>query len=111
MRTRPQLARVLVLIGLVTLLAVAPSLAGSSSRAGNALTAPLSAPVIPLIASFLAALAGELASAPGPTPTLDCRNRMPHCQGAQLCCPACGFFGCDTYACYDPVDGHCPLFP
>lgn len=33
------------------------------------------------------------------------------CPTGKLCCLACGFAGCDTFACFTPMRGHCPLFP
>ncbi|HEX3552823.1 MAG TPA: hypothetical protein VIA62_06305 [Thermoanaerobaculia bacterium] len=108
MRTRPQLARVLVLIGLFTILAAAPGLAATAPAA------PLPAPSISQaapVADFLATLAAEPAGNPASTPATDCRSSARSCPAPKLCCLACGYFGCDTYACFDPVNGHCPLFP
>jgi hypothetical protein len=33
------------------------------------------------------------------------------CPAGQLCCLACGYSGCETRACFQPVRGHCPFFP
>ena len=33
------------------------------------------------------------------------------CPKGQLCCLACGYAGCETYACFAPMNGHCPFFP
>jgi hypothetical protein len=111
MHTRPQLARALVLIGLFAVLAVAPGLAATAPAAP--LPASATAQVAPVpTADFLATLSVDLAAgAPAPTSTTDCRISSAYCPSPQLCCLACGYFGCDTYACFNPVNGHCPLFP
>ncbi len=33
------------------------------------------------------------------------------CPQGLLCCLDCGYAGCDTRACLQPIHGHCPLFP
>jgi hypothetical protein len=69
------------------------------------------APAAAADASFVAALA-----APAPTPapifvqTTSCATNA-DCPTGQLCCLACGYFGCTRKACFQPMNGHCPLFP
>jgi hypothetical protein len=108
MRTRSQVARVLVLTGLFAALAIAPGLAAAPSAAP--LSAPAAAQAVP-VADFLATLATQPVGVPTATPAADCRVSTGSCPSPQLCCLACGYFGCDTYACFNPVNGHCPLFP
>jgi hypothetical protein len=108
MRTRSRLALVLVLTGLFAVLAIAPGLAATPSAAP--LPAPAAAQAVP-VAAFLATLAAEPAGVPASTPATDCRASAFSCPAPQLCCLACGYFGCDTYACFNPVNGRCPLFP
>jgi hypothetical protein len=105
MRTPSRLARVLVLIALFTVLAVVPGLAA---------TAPAAAPAVPQVtstAAFLATLSADVTGPQAPVfATTDCRTTGCSTSG-QLCCLACGYAGCDTYGCFNPVRGHCPLFP
>jgi hypothetical protein len=110
MRTRLHLARVLVPIGLLAVFAVAPGLAATAPAAplpGPATSQAASVPV----ADFLATLSADLTDVSTPISATDCRSSSAHCPPPKLCCLACGYFGCDTYACFDPVNGHCPLFP
>ena len=108
MRTRSKVARVLVLIGLFAALAIAPGFAATPAAAP--LRAPAAAQAVP-VADFLATLATQPAGVPASAPATDCRVSTHFCPSPQLCCLACGYFGCDTYACFNPVNGHCPLFP
>jgi hypothetical protein len=110
MRTRPQLARVLVLIALFAVVAAAPGLAGTASVTPLPAAASTSAAPAPA-AAFLATLTADLSGVSAPLFAVDCRTTFPNCPGDQLCCLACGYFGCDTYACFEPVNGHCPRFP
>jgi hypothetical protein len=111
MRPRPQLARAIILIGLFAVLAAAPGLAATVPAAPlPAAATSQAAPV--LAADFLATLSVDLAAgAPAPISATDCRSSSASCPSPKLCCLACGYFGCDTYACFNPVNGHCPLFP
>lgn len=75
------------------------------------------APTTPAIstADFLATLSAAPASGQSsliPSPVLDsgCTSSA-QCPKGQLCCLACGYAGCETYACFVPMNGHCPLFP
>ncbi|HEY0514060.1 MAG TPA: hypothetical protein VGH73_19285, partial [Thermoanaerobaculia bacterium] len=62
-------------------------------------------------ADFLATLSASVPAVPAVASGTDCRSAGAHCPAPKLCCLACGYFGCDTYACFNPVNGHCPLFP
>jgi hypothetical protein len=75
------------------------------------------APVTPAMstADFLATLSAAPAGAQSgvmPSPVLDsgCTSNA-QCPKGQLCCLACGYAGCETRACFVPMNGHCPLFP
>ena len=111
--SRPQSRRsplVLLLAALFVILAAAMAQAQpAASAAPQTLQAPAST------ADFLATLAAVPAGAQSsltPSPVLDsgCTSND-QCPAGQLCCLACGYAGCDTYACFAPMRGHCPLFP
>ena len=75
------------------------------------------APAAPVVstADFLAALSTVPANGQDglvPSPVLDsgCTSNS-QCPKGQLCCLACGFAGCETHACFVPMNGHCPFFP
>jgi len=75
------------------------------------------APAAPAMstADFLASLSAVPAGGQDglpPSPVLDsgCTSSS-QCPKGQLCCLACGYAGCETYACFVPMNGHCPLFP
>lgn len=66
-------------------------------------------------ADFLATLAAVPASGqdgltPSPVLASGCTS-SDQCPKGQLCCLACGYAGCETRACFVPMNGHCPLFP
>ncbi len=66
-------------------------------------------------ASFVASLAAPAAPTPPPAPTFlqagsGCTSNA-QCPTGELCCRACGYFGCTQTACFPPMHGHCPLFP
>ena len=97
---------VLLLAALFALLAVAQV---------GAQTPP--APTTPAMstADFLATLSAAPVSGQDgltPSPVLDsgCTSNS-QCPKGQLCCLACGYAGCETRACFVPMNGHCPLFP
>ena len=97
---------VLLLASLFALLAVAQ--VGAQAQPAPA------APVVST-ADFLASLSAVPASGQAgltPSPVLDsgCTSSS-QCPKGQLCCLACGFAGCDTHACFVPMNGHCPFFP
>src|SRR6478672_13887673 len=105
MRTPSRLARVLVLIALFTLLAVAPGLAATAPAATPAPAAPQGTVSNAANAAFLATLSADLTGPQAPVFASDCRSSSTGCPTGQLCCLACGYFGCDTYACFAPVHG------
>jgi len=107
MRPCPPLTRLLVLTALFALLAVAPALAGVPTAAP--LPAPTQVAPAPAV-DFLASLAADLPGVPAPVFASGCSSNS-QCPKGQLCCLACGFDGCDTYACFQPINGHCPFFP
>jgi hypothetical protein len=108
MRTCPPLTRLLILTALFAVLAVAPALAGTSPATPLAVTpAPQAAPAP--AADFLATLSADIQGAPGAVFLSGCTSNS-QCPKGQLCCLACGFDGCETRACFQPVNGHCPLF-
>lgn len=85
-----------------------------AAQAG-AQTAPAPAAPAMSTADFLATLSAVPASGQdglAPSPVLDsgCSSSA-QCPKGQLCCLACGYAGCETYACFTPVNGHCPYFP
>jgi hypothetical protein len=98
-------ARVLFFTALFALLALVPAFAGTAPAApqGAATLQPAAA------ADFLASLSGTV-GVPGTVAASGCTSNS-QCPIGQLCCRACGYFGCDTYACFAPMNGHCPLFP
>ncbi|HEY4575469.1 MAG TPA: hypothetical protein VIJ26_15940 [Thermoanaerobaculia bacterium] len=105
-RTASRWSLVLLLTALFALLAVAQV---------GAQTPP--APTAPVMstADFLATLSIAPAVAQDgltPSPVLDsgCTSNA-QCPKGQLCCLACGYAGCETRACFVPMNGHCPLFP
>jgi hypothetical protein len=103
------LSRALLLSALFVVLAVSQSLAGSPAATpsyGNATPPSVTAPAA---ADFLATLS-DLASAPGAVFATGCTSSS-QCPKGQLCCLACGFDGCETRACFQPMNGHCPAFP
>ncbi len=105
MRTPSRLTRVLVLIALFTVLAVAPGFAAMASAPAPA------APQVTSTAAFLATLSADVTGPQAPVfAAADCRTTGCSTSG-QLCCLACGYAGCETYGCFNPVHGHCPLFP
>jgi hypothetical protein len=110
MRNPSRLARVLVLIALFTVLAVAPGLAATAPAAPPAPAAPQGTVTSAANATFLATLSADLTGPQAPVFATDCRTTGCPSTG-QLCCLACGYFGCDTYGCFAPVHGECPLFP
>jgi len=93
---------VLLLAALMAAFAL-PSFAAAASAPAPAVAAA--------DASFVASLA-----VPAPTPapifvqTTSCTTNA-DCPTGQLCCLACGYFGCTQKACFKPMNGHCPLFP
>jgi hypothetical protein len=111
MRTPSRLARVLVLIALFTVLAVAPGLAATAPAATPAPAASQATVTSSANAAFLATLSADLTGPQAPVFKSDCRSSTNGCPNGQLCCLACGYFGCDTNACFAPVNGDCPLFP
>jgi len=97
---------VLLLTALFAFLAVAQA---------GAQTQPAPAAPVVSTADFLATLSAVPASGQDgliPSPVLDsgCTSSS-QCPKGQLCCLACGFAGCETYACFPPMNGHCPFFP
>src|SRR4051794_7303375 len=106
MRPSLPLSRILVLAALFALLAVVPSFAGTSAPAGPA--APQVSPA-PAVADFLGSLATSGPGALGAIFDTGCTSNA-NCPKNQICCLACGFDGCETRACFTPVNGHCPLF-
>ena len=106
MRPSAPLFRILLLAALVTLLA-APSFAGTAAPAGPA---PTQIAPAPAAAAFLASLQPTGPKGLGAIFDSGC-NSNADCPKNQLCCLACGFDGCETKACFAPVNGHCPLFP
>lgn len=105
MPSRP-VVRVLLLTALFALLALVPAFAGTAPAApqGTATLQPAAA------ADFLATLTADLSGTAGTVAASGCTSNA-QCPAGQLCCLACGYFGCDTYACFAPMHGHCPLFP
>ncbi len=77
--------------------------------------AAATAPATAADAVFVASLA-----APTPTPgtppapifvqTSSCTTNA-DCPTGQLCCLACGYFGCTRKACFKTTNGQCPHFP
>ncbi|HZF07813.1 MAG TPA: hypothetical protein VFE33_03395 [Thermoanaerobaculia bacterium] len=108
MRLSRPLARILVLTALFAVLAVVPALANTAQAAQAAQAAPQVASAS--AADFLAGLSADLSGVPGPVLASGCSSDS-QCPNGQLCCLACGYFGCDTYACFQPIHGECPLFP
>jgi hypothetical protein len=97
---------VLLLTALFAFLAVA--------QAGAQTTPAPAAPVVST-ADFLASLSAVPASGqdgltPSPVLASGCTSND-QCPAGQLCCLACGYAGCETYSCFAPMRGHCPLFP
>lgn len=81
----------------------------------GAQTQPAPAAPVASTADFLATLAAVPANGQAglpPSPVLDsgCTTNA-QCPKGQLCCLACGYAGCETYACFVPMNGHCPFFP
>jgi len=105
---RLSLTRVLALTALFALLAAAPGLAGAPQTAP--LPSPTAAPAGPASAADFLATLSDLSGVPSPVLASGCTSND-QCPRGQLCCLACGFAGCDTYACFQPMNGHCPLFP
>ena len=98
---------------LLALLAVFAALQGMAqtpavSAGPRTLQAPAST------ADFLAALSAPASGQDGltPSPVFDsgCTSSA-QCPKGQLCCLACGYAGCETHACFVPMNGHCPFFP
>src|SRR3954453_3961769 len=122
-RSASRWSLVLLLTALFALLAVAqvgaqtpPAPLAPPARPQAAAQTP-PAPTAPVIstADFLATLSIAPAGAQDgltPNPVLDsgCTSNA-QCPKGQLCCLACGYAGCETRACFVPMNGHCPLFP
>jgi hypothetical protein len=101
--------RVLLLSLLFALVALAPVFAGTAPAVPQG-TATVQAPAA---ADFLASLATDLAGTsgiPGAIAASGCTSSS-QCPSGQLCCLACGYAGCETFACFKPMNGHCPRFP
>jgi hypothetical protein len=106
MRPSAPLFRILLLAALVALFAVMPTFAGTAAPSAPA--APQITPS-PAAASFLASLQPTGPKGLGAIFDSGCSSNA-DCPKNQLCCFACGFDGCETKACFAPVNGHCPLF-
>jgi hypothetical protein len=99
---------VLLLVALFAVFAAAPGMAQTQP-------APAATAMPAATADFLATLAAVPASGQDgltPSPVLDsgCMSNS-QCPKGQLCCLACGYAGCETRACFVPMNGHCPFFP
>ncbi len=103
----PRRLSVLFLAALMAALALPCLAAAPSAPAPAALAAD---------AGFVASLAAPAAPALAPAPTFlqatgsGCTSNA-QCPTGELCCRACGYFGCTQTACFQPMNGHCPLFP
>ncbi len=103
------LSRALLLSALFVVLAVSQAVAGTSAVSPASGSSTSQVVTAPAAADFLATLS-DLASAPGVVFATGCTSSS-QCPKGQLCCLACGFDGCETRACFQPMNGHCPAFP
>jgi hypothetical protein len=105
-RSRSRWSRVLLLAALFAVLAVAmtPALHAADSQQPPANAAEFLATLSAAPAASTPAL-----QAPAPTFLSGCTSNS-QCPTGQLCCLACGYDGCETRACFQPVKGRCPLF-
>jgi len=101
-----------LLFAVVCALLAAP---GSMARAADS-AQPLPSVQSPSTGDFLASLStapvtgtGTL-QVPAPISISGCTSND-QCPTGQLCCLACGYADCNTYACFQPFHGHCPFFP
>ena len=102
----------LLLATLALLLAALTGLAAPAAPAHPAPSTP-SADTAAFLASLATAPASATQAQPATTPVSShsgCTSDA-QCPTGQLCCRACGFFGCTATACFAPMNGHCPLFP
>jgi hypothetical protein len=115
MRTLPCFSpwsrRVLLFVVVCALLAVPQLMAQAGPAADN--PSLQSASAVDFLATLSAAPVSSIGigtlQAPAPTFLTGCTSSA-QCPTGQLCCLACGFDGCETRACFQPVKGHCPLF-
>ena len=111
MRTLPCFSRrarhILLLVALCVALAAPQCLAADNPQPLPSLQA---ADTADFLATLSAAVPGTL-QVPAPTFLTGCGSGGAQCPVGKLCCLACGYAGCDTYACFTPVNGHCPLIP
>ncbi len=109
----PQPRRFPLVLLLLALLAVFAAVQGmAQAQPASAMPRTLQAPAS--TADFLATLSAPAGGQDGltPSPVFDsgCTSSA-QCPKGQLCCLACGYAGCETHACFVPMNGHCPFFP
>jgi hypothetical protein len=100
---------------LVLLLAALFALFVAAQVGAQTQPAPAATAMSASTADFLATLSAVPSSGQdglAPSPVLDsgCTSNA-QCPKGQLCCLACGYAGCETRACFVPMNGHCPFFP
>jgi hypothetical protein len=90
----------------------APTWAAAAVPAVPAVASTVATPFAVAVPSGLPEFLQPVAASGLPTTGVrtGCRSDA-QCPTGQLCCLACGFFGCNNYACFAPMNGHCPYFP
>jgi hypothetical protein len=114
MRTSPCFShRALLFVVLCALPAVPLAQAGTAADNPQQLPSLQSASPVDFLAALSAAPVSSTGTgtlqAPAPTFLTGCTSNA-QCPAGQLCCLACGFDGCETRACFQPVRGRCPMF-
>jgi hypothetical protein len=111
----PWFRRALLLVVFCALLAVPQHVAQAGTASDNPQQLPSvqSASMVDFLAALSAAPVSSTGTgalqAPAPTFLTGCTSNA-QCPTGQLCCLACGFDGCETRACFQPVRGRCPMF-
>ena len=106
---RPKVC-VLLLAVLFLAFGLSPCLAEANS-VGPAAPAAIAADAGFLTAPTACAARAETTTLPTPIAAATSCTSTAQCPKGQLCCLACGFFGCTARACFAPMNGHCPFFP
>jgi hypothetical protein len=104
---------VLLLAALGLLLVVAPCLAQAPAASAHPVLTAQDASFLASLSADPGACASKAQPAAVPVAAATgagCTSST-QCPRGQLCCLACGFFGCTATACFPPMNGHCPLFP